>query len=61
MWLMTHRPKLQEYMPPETLNDKKGKRNEVACKKWEQLILEKYSKITGFTSLEAKLNYLVLA
>lgn len=36
-----------------------GKRDETLCQSWEQKILEKYAKITGFTSLEAKLNYLV--
>jgi len=27
-------------------------------KEWEQMILAKYTKVSGFTSLEAKLNYL---
>lgn len=54
-WLV---PKLQEYMPEQLLKDKKGKASEPIATEWEQKILEKYSKISGFTSLEAKLNYL---
>jgi len=37
---------------------KKGKRSENLLKEWEQMILAKYAKVSGFTSLEAKLNYL---
>lgn len=54
-WLV---PKLSEYMPVHLLNNNKGKKSEQLCQEWEQKILEKYSKISGFTSLEAKLNYL---
>jgi hypothetical protein len=53
-WL---RPKLEQFMPP-TLFTKKGKRSEKLLKEWEQMILNKYAKVSGFTSLEAKLNYL---
>jgi len=54
-WLV---PKLPEFMPEEYLVDKKGKKSDQNCREWEQKILEKYQKISGFTSLEAKLNYL---
>lgn len=53
-WLL---PKLNEYMPRELLTAKKTKGSK-SDKEWEQLILAKYSKVTGFTALEAKLNYL---
>jgi len=53
-WL---RPKLEQYMPI-SLCTKKGKRSEKLLKEWEQMILNKYMKVSGFTSLEAKLNYL---
>jgi len=53
-WL---RPKLEQFMP-SSLFTKKGKRSENLLKEWEQMILAKYAKVSGFTSLEAKLNYL---
>jgi hypothetical protein len=53
-WL---RPKLEQFMPA-SLFTKKGKRSENLLKEWEQMILAKYAKVSGFTSLEAKLNYL---
>jgi len=53
-WL---RPKLEQFMPA-SLFTKKAKKSEKLLKEWEQMILAKYAKVSGFTSLEAKLNYL---
>jgi len=50
-------PKLHEFMPKDLLM-KKGKASSKLEKEWEQMILAKYQKVSGFTSLEAKLNYL---
>jgi hypothetical protein len=44
---------------PKDLLVKKGKGSQKLEKEWEQLILAKYAKVSGFTALEAKLNYLV--
>jgi hypothetical protein len=54
-WL---KPKLEQFMP-RSLFCKNNKPNEKMLKDWEQMILNKYAKVAGFTSLEAKLNYLV--
>jgi len=54
-WLI---PKLSEVMPEALLLDSKNKRSETIARDWEEKIVEKYSRIRGFTSLEAKLNYL---
>jgi len=53
-WL---KPKLEQFMPSH-LFTKNGKKSEKLLKEWEQMILAKYAKVSGFTSLEAKLNYL---
>eukprot|EP00808_Paulinella_micropora_P026680 g54161.t1 len=53
-WL---KPKLEQFMP-SSLFSKNKKPNEKMLKEWEQMILNKYQKVSGFTSLEAKLNYL---
>eukprot|EP00456_Euglypha_rotunda_P068051 TRINITY_DN591_c0_g1_i7.p1 TRINITY_DN591_c0_g1~~TRINITY_DN591_c0_g1_i7.p1 ORF type:complete len:814 (-),score=159.41 TRINITY_DN591_c0_g1_i7:107-2548(-) len=53
-WL---RPKLEQFMPV-SLVTKKGKKQDKLLKEWEQMILAKYAKVSSFTSLEAKLNYL---
>jgi hypothetical protein len=53
-WL---KPKLEQFMP-RSLFCKNNKPNEKMLKDWEQMILNKYAKVCGFTSLEAKLNYL---
>eukprot|EP01006_Ploeotia_vitrea_P027799 TRINITY_DN60566_c0_g1_i2.p1 TRINITY_DN60566_c0_g1~~TRINITY_DN60566_c0_g1_i2.p1 ORF type:complete len:674 (+),score=448.69 TRINITY_DN60566_c0_g1_i2:161-2182(+) len=50
--------RLHEYMPVRLLEDKKGQKNNKLVQDWEQKILAKYSRISGFTSLEAKINYL---
>jgi len=50
-------PKIEEFMP-KALLEKKGKKSEKLQKEWEQKILAKYAKVSGFTALEAKLNYL---
>ena len=42
----------------EFLLKKKNKISDKLASEWEQKILDKYQKIIGFTSLEAKLNYL---
>lgn len=50
-------PKIEEFMPVLLL-ERKGKKSDKLEKEWEQKILTKYAKVSGFTSLEAKLNYL---
>jgi len=50
-------PKLEEFMP-KVLLEKKGKVSDKLLNEWEQKILAKFAKVSGFTSLEAKLNYL---
>lgn len=54
-WLV---PKLDLYLPRETLKKKAGKAGGKSEKEWEQLILSKYAKVAGFSALESKLNYL---
>jgi hypothetical protein len=49
--------KLTDYMPKDLLM-KKGKSSTKLEKEWEQMILAKFTKVSGFTPLEAKLNYL---
>jgi hypothetical protein len=53
-------PKLMEFMPKDLLIKKGAKagKEQKLEKEWEQMILAKYTKVSGFTSLEAKLNYL---
>jgi len=55
-WL---RPKLSAFIP-ERLIRKPGatKISDSLAAEWEQKILSKYVKVSGFTTIEAKLNYL---
>jgi len=50
-------PKITEYIP-RSLISIKGMVNENKVKEWECKILSKYQKVTDFTALDAKLNYL---
>jgi len=50
-------PKITEYIP-RSLISIKGLINENKVKEWECKILSKYQKVTDFTALDAKLNYL---
>jgi hypothetical protein len=53
--------KLDEIMPQHLLLKKggaKGKKDEKACKEWAQKIMTKYTKVSGFSAQEARLNYL---
>lgn len=54
-WL---KPKIAEFMPSRLLEKKPGKQSDTLVAEWEQKILSKYMKVSGFTALEAKLNYL---
>jgi len=54
-WLLD---KLEQFIPSTILDHKTPKKLQVQRNEWEQKIISKYEKITGFTSLEAKLNYL---
>lgn len=54
-WL---KPKIVEFMPTRLLEKKPGKQSDSLVAEWEQKILSKYMKVSGFTALEAKLNYL---
>jgi len=55
-WLIS---KIDEIMPQHLLSKKgKNKKDEKLMKEWSQKILAKYQKVSGFTSQEAKLNYL---
>jgi hypothetical protein len=55
-WLIS---KIDEIMPQHLLSKKgKNKKDEKLMKEWAQKILAKYQKVSGFTSQEAKLNYL---
>jgi len=54
-WLLD---KLEQFIPSTILDHKNPKKLQVQRNEWEQKIISKYEKITGFTSLEAKLNYL---
>ena len=56
-WL---KPKIAEFMPVRLLEKKvgTGKQSDALVAEWEQKILSKYMKVSGFTALEAKLNYL---
>jgi hypothetical protein len=51
-------PNLHKLVPVFMLEASKGKLSDAKCQEFEAKILEKYAKITGFTNLEAKLNYL---
>jgi len=50
-------PKIDEFMP-KSLISKKGKIQSNLSKEWEVKILAKYQRVAGFSSLDAKLNYL---
>jgi len=66
-WL---KPKITEFMPARLLDKTASKANlaslqgkapqlnDALVAEWEQKILSKYMKVSGFTALEAKLNYL---
>jgi len=55
-WLIS---KIDEIMPQHLLSKKgKNKKDEKLMKEWAQKILAKYTRVSGFTSQEAKLNYL---
>lgn len=50
-------PKITDYIPKHLII-KKDKVQKNLSKEWEVKILGKYAKVTGFTQLDAKLNYL---
>ena len=55
-WL---KPRIDTVMPARLLNKKDStKRSDSLVSEWEQKVLAKYMKVSGFSALEAKLNYL---
>lgn len=54
-WL---KPNIQDVMPRSILEKKGGKLNDALVNEWEQKILAKYAKVSGFSPIEARLNYL---
>ena len=55
------RPNLKEFLPERVIRkpgQPVGKVSDSLAAEWEQKILSKYVKVSGFTPIEAKLNYL---